>query len=300
MQKRSRHKSLLSEMWRNRSGYLFILPFYTIFLIFMLFPVLYSLYLSFCKTMGGIGKSPFIGLTNYINLLKDTQFITAVQNTTKFVIIQVPLMLALALFLALILNSKRLYFRNFFRSAIFLPSVMSLVVAALAFSMILNEDMGLLNMMLGFFGIPAQDWLYDPKLAFWAIMAIVTWRWTGYNAVIMLAGLQNIDENLYEAAKIDGAGPLQILRYIIIPLLWPIIFFCLIVGTIGVFQLFDEPMILTQGGPINRTLSISLYLYKTAFKKLRFGYGSAIAYFLVIILVIVTAINFKLFGKKYQ
>lgn len=293
----ARHeKTLLRRMWDNRMAYLFISPFYIMFVAFMLIPIVLSLYLSLTD-LRGMGKMNFIGLANYKALLEDPVYLTAVKNTLVFTVIQVPIMVCLALILALMLNSKNLKLRNFFRSIVFLPSVMSLAVAALAFSMILNRDIGLLNILLRALGLPVRDWLNDPRLAFWSIMGVVTWRWTGYNAVILLSGLQNIDDELYEAARIDGANLFQQFRYITVPLLWPIIFFCIMLGTIGVFQLFEEPMILTKGGPVNSTLSIAMYQYNQAFGRFRFGYGSAVAYSLVIMLTILSFINSKLFSR---
>ncbi|HHV62145.1 MAG TPA: sugar ABC transporter permease [Firmicutes bacterium] len=291
-----KNKRLLwREVRRNKVAYLFISPFYIMFLLFMVLPVVYSFYLSLTDVQG-IGMVKWVGLRNYINLFQDERFLQAIKNTSLFAVVQIPIMLTLAVILALILNSKRVFLRNLFRSVYFLPVVMSLAVAALAFSMILNKDIGLLNLVLSRMGFSPRDWLNDPDLALWSIVGLVTWRWTGYNMVIILAGLQNIPQELLEAAQIDGAGPWQRLRHITLPLIWPVVFFCLILSMIGAYQLFEEPMILTKGGPMDRTLTIVLYLYQTGFQKFQFGYASAIAYSLVIILLVVSGLQMKLSG----
>jgi lactose/L-arabinose transport system permease protein len=291
-------KKVLKEIKRNKAPYLFISPFYIMFLAFMVIPIFYSFYLSLTE-LRGVRPPNFIGFTNYANLLQDTRFWTALRNTSVFAAVQIPLMMSIAITLALILNSPGIRFRNFFRSMYFLPVVMSLVVAALSFSMILSVDIGLLNLLLKRIGLTSHDWLNDPDLALPSIIVLATWRWTGYNIVILLAGLQNIPLELYEAAKIDGAGMLQRVRYVTLPLLRPIIFFCVMMSIIGSYQLFEEPYILTnKGGPMDRTLTIVLYLFETGFQKYRLGYASAIAYSLVLVIFIVSALQMKFFWRR--
>ncbi len=290
--------TLLRRMWKARAAYVFISPFYLMFLAFTVFPIGYSFYLSLTKPLEGVNN--FVGLANYANIIRDPRFWRALHNNVMVVIVQVPVMLTLATVLATALNSKVLPFRKFFRTAYFLPVVMSLVVSALSFSMILNRDIGLLNLVLRKLGLATRDWLNDANLSLLSIMAIMTWRWTGYNMVIILAGLQNIPRDLLEAAEIDGASSFQRFWHLTLPLLWPVIFFCLVVSVIGSFQLFEEPSVLTMntGAPMDTTLTLALYLYQQAFMTYRLGYGSAIAYCMVIIMVVASVLQLRFLGGQ--
>jgi len=293
----SKLKGAVKAINRYKMPYLFISPFYIMFTVFMVFPIFYSFYLSLTN-LRGVAKPAFIGLRNYANLLNDVRFWTALKNTSIFAVVQIPIMIGLAIILALILNSSWVKFRNFFRSVYFLPVVMSLAVAALAFSMILNIDIGLLNLLLERLGLGKYDWLNNPKLAMPSIIVLTTWRWTGYNVVILIAGLQNISPELYEMAKIDGAGPLRRIWNITLPLLGPVILFCVMFSVIGSYQLFEEPYILTRGGPADATLTIVFYLFQIGFQRFQLGYASSIAYSLVVIIFVLSILQMRYFGRR--
>ncbi|GEN54699.1 carbohydrate ABC transporter permease [Halobacillus faecis] len=275
--------------------YLFILPAVTFFLIFTVYPVISSLLLSF-QTRAGSGYE-FVGLDNYIRLFQDTLFYKALGNTFLILLIQVPIQLFLAVVIAVALNSQLVKMKSFFRIAFFMPAITALVASSIIFMIILDENYGLANYVLSLFGIEAIAWLSDPFWAKVALMAAITWRWTGYNMVIFLAGLQNIPGSLYEAAEMDGAGKVRQFFYITVPQLKPIFLFTFVLSTIGTLQLFDEPYILTQGGPNNATLTITLYLYQNGFRYFDFGYASAIAYVLVLIIGVLSWAQMKWAGE---
>lgn len=279
-------------------GWSFITIASVLICLFYFYPMVQALIMSF---QSGTGTNlTFTGLDNYARLLKDPTFITAVKNTVIYLIIQVPVMILLALFLSVILNDKRLKFKGFFRTAIFLPCVTSLVAYSVIFKYLFGVD-GIINMMLmklAFIAEPIQ-WLTDPFWAKITIVIAITWRWTGYNMIFYLSSLQNIDHSIYEAAKIDGASSVQQFFKITIPMLKPIILFTSITSTIGTLQLFDEVMNITKGGPGNSTMTISQYIYNLSFKYTPdFGYAATVSYAIVIMIVIFSIIQFKVAGEK--
>ena len=275
----------------KRAPYLFIAPAVLLFAVFMIYPIISSLLLSFQVREGG--DFVFAGLENYGRLFQDRLFYKALLNTFIILIAQVPIMLVLALFLAVLLNSGLGRLTGVFRVAFFLPAVTSLVAASIVFLILLNQDFGLVNYLLGLVGIDPLPWLNN---GFWAkvsIILITTWRWTGYNMVIYLAGLQGIPEELYEAAAVDGAGTWRKFISITIPQLRPVILFTVVLSTIGTLQLFDEPYVLTEGGPNNATLTIVMYLYQNGFQFFDFGYASAVAYVLVVLIAALSYLQIR-------
>ncbi|MGH4120309.1 carbohydrate ABC transporter permease [Clostridium sp.] len=293
-----KNKKSLSKAQRKMSaiGWLFISVAVVIFLIFILYPVLNSFFLSFQSVKGLVQK--FAGLDNYKRMFKDVLFRKALGNTFIYLIVQVPIMLTLAMFLATLLNSKKLRFKTFFRTAIFLPCVTSLVAYSVLFKMLFAPN-GIINYALTslkIINVPIQ-WLSDPTLAKIVIILALLWRWTGYNMIFYLAALQNVPSETYEAAEIDGANGLEKFFYITIPQLKPIILFTTIMSTIGTLQIFDEPMNLTAGGPGNATLSITQYIYNQSFVYApNFGYAATLSYVVVFIVAILALIQIKLAG----
>ncbi|MGD7009589.1 carbohydrate ABC transporter permease [Metabacillus sp. 84] len=275
--------------------YWFLAPALILFIIFTVYPVIASFILSFQKFEAG--AYVFNGLNNYIRLFNDEIFWTALKNTFIIFIFQVPVMLLLALILAGALNSQLLKLKGFFRVSFFLPAVTSLVAYSILFSIMLQEE-GIINNALSYLGIAAVPWLTD---GFWAKASIIlamTWRWTGYNMVIFLAALQNIPEEIYEAASLDGSGKIRQFFYITIPQLKPVILFAGTLSTIGTLQLFDEPFNLTNGGPADATMTLGLYIYENGFEYFQFGYASAIAYVVVVLVAVLTFIQFKVAGDR--
>ena len=275
--------------------YYFVAPAVIVFSCFMIYPMIRSLILSFQTFDAGVYT--FAGLSNYKTLLQDPIFWQSLKNTFIYLIIQVPLMIILSLGLAVLLDQKFLRGRSFFRMATFLPSITALVAYALIFKLLFNTEYGIINYLLGFIGIDPVDWLNTTWGARTAIVTGITWRWTGYNMIIMIAGLQAIPESLYESAEIDGATAWDKFRYITVPMMKSIILFVSITSTIGTLHLFDESLILTNGGPDNATITIGHYLYNTGFRYFKFGYAAAISYVLVIIIAVLSVIQFKLSGE---
>ncbi len=243
------------------------------------------------------GEYSFTGLSNYKRLLEDDIFWTALGNTGIILIIQVPVMILLALVLANALNSQLLKLRGLFRVSFFLPAVTSLVAYSILFSIILQDE-GIMNTLLGFIGIDPIQWLGDPFWAKVSIIVAMTWRWTGYNMVIFLAALQSLSHEVYEAADLDGANRFQKFFHVTVPQLKPVILFATILSTIGTLQLFDEPFNLTKGGPADSTMTLGLYIYQNGFEYFDFGYASAVAYVVVLLVGVLTFFQFKFTGDK--
>jgi len=281
---------------RRRPGYWFVLPAVGLFAIFFLYPLLSSLWQSFFSTTGG--ESTWVGGAQYLRLFHDPLVAKSLFNVGLILVIQVPLMVCTALGLAYLLNQSWLRFRTGFRAMHFLPAVTTLVAYSLVFRVMLATDGGAVNQLLAMVGMSPVDWLNSEAWSRVALIASITWRWTGYNMVIILAGLQGIPAELYEAARIDGAGRWAIFTKIVIPQLRPVILFSSITSTIGALQLFDENFILTGGGPNNATLTPVLYLYKVGFQQFDFGYASAIAWLLVAIIAVVSVVQFAIMKEK--
>ncbi|OUS69792.1 lactose ABC transporter permease [Paenibacillus sp. MY03] len=266
--------------------------------LFYFYPMIQALIMSF---QSGTGTNlDFVGIDNYKRLLSDSTFITALKNTFLYLIIQVPIMILLAMFISVLLNDKNLKLKGFFRTAIFLPAVTSLVAYSVIFKYLFGPD-GLINTMLLKLHIVNApiEWITDPFWAKITIIIAITWRWTGYNMIFYLSALQNIDSSIYEAARIDGASAFRQFRSITVPLLKPIILFTSITSTIGTLQLFDEVMNITKGGPGNATMTLSQYIYNLSFKYTPdFGYAATVSYAIVILIVIFSVLQFKLAGDK--
>jgi ABC-type sugar transport system permease subunit len=286
--------------WQRRlAPYLFISPFFIGYAVFFLYPVLWALYLSFFQQVG-IGSEPkFIGLQNYINLLSDDTFLKALANTTYYAAGSILCIVPLALLLAVVLFMRNLHGREFFRLFFFSPNITSGVVVGIIFGLVFSAEYGLINnFILKPLGLPAVRWLQDAEWVMPAIIILGIWRFTGINALYFMAGLQNISEEVREAAMIDGANRWQVFQHITLPLLRPVMVFVLTFAIIGSYNLFAEPSILVggQGGPNNAGLFMTMYLYLTGFRFMQFGYASAIGYALAIIILVLTLIQLRVMG----
>lgn len=287
-----------SWWWRNQRAiapYLFISPFFILFLIFGVYPILYSFWLSFFKGFGFGGKT-FFGLGNYAHLLGDPRYRKAVLNTTYYALGSVFILSPLALLLALAVNSAFVRWKSLYKTAYFFPVITSAVVITIIFSRVLDTKFGLLNAFLNWFGIPDVDWLKDPKWVMPSFILMGIWTWTGINMLYWIAGLNGISKELYEAAKTDGAGRWQSFWHITLPLLRPVTLFVVIQAIVGSYNLFAQPLLLTNGGPSDASLTITLYMYNQGFVYFNVGYASAIAYSMVALLLALSLINIKLFG----
>jgi lactose/L-arabinose transport system permease protein len=274
-------------------GWVFVAPASLLIFVLSFYPMLQALVLSL---QSGLGNNlRFTGLHNYARLFEDATFLASVKNVFFYFIIQVPLMLFLALVLASILNQPKLKFKGIFRTLVFLPCATALVSSAMIFRSFFAVD-GIVNFFLLKAHLLAApiSWLSHPVWAKFIIILVITWRWTGYNTIFYLAGLQNIDSSVYEAADIDGASPAQQFVKITLPLLRPVILLTTIMSTNGTLQLFDEVKNLTNGGPGTSTITISQYIYNLSFVyNPQFGYASAVSYAILIMVAVLSFVQMK-------
>jgi ABC-type sugar transport system permease subunit len=289
----------LDRWWRRAAPYVFVSPFYVIFLAFGLLPIVFSLVVSLYDWRGTAPAS-FVGAANYQLLLRDPGFFKALWNTVFIWVGSVPPMIVLALVFAVLLNSQRVRFRGFFRTIYFLPVVTSLVITGLIFSFLFNSSFGLTNRLLEALGIAPFSMLTDPTWMKPVLILALLWRWTGNDMVIMLAGLQSIPADLYEAARVDGASGPQLFWHITVPLMRPVILFDAIISTIGTFNLFAEPFVLfgQDGGMGQAGLVTGTLLYQNAFVYFKFGYGAALAWVLALIVFVLSMIQLKLGSRE--
>ena len=294
-------KSRWGEVVKNRWAYLFISPFFILFAIFGLFPIVYSFFLSFHE-WNGIRPMSFVGLENYTFLFGPggKVFWQSVLNGVILFVMYVPIMTVLALVLAVILNSQKVRFFRVFRTLIFLPWVTSMIAAGFAFQLLLANDGGLFNTLLNSIGLASVPWLENVAAARASLCILIMWGWLGYNMVLMLTGLQTIPAELSEAARIDGANAIKTFFYITVPLMRPIILFSVTLSTIGSFGLFNEVMALTGGGPQRATLTPLIHIYNIAFTDFKFGRASAQAYVYFALILVLTLTQFRYFGRERE
>lgn len=290
----------MEKKWNKSTiaGWQFVLWPSLIIMLFSFYPMIQSLLLSFQSGKGTVYS--FVGLKNYVRLFSDPMFRQAVFNTLLYLIIQVPIMLFLGLIIAYFLNMPGLRFKGFYRTAIFLPCVTSLVSYAVLFKSIFSVD-GVLNRLLMSIHLVSEPvgWLTDPLWARVVIILAITWRWTGYNMIFYLSAMQNIDPSVYEAASIDGASKTRQFFSITTPMLKPIILFTAIISTNGTLQLFDEVVNITNGGPGNSTMTISNYIYNLSFVYTpNFGYAATVSYAIVIMVAVLAFLQLKVGGEK--
>ncbi len=288
---------------RLSAAYFFLAPAMITIFIFFLLPVIAALLMSFTDfdiySLGNIGYAQFVGLKNYIDIFNDPLFWISLKNTFYFVIVGGPLSIAVSLAAALLISSKLIRFKSFFRLVYFIPVVTTLVAVSVLWRFIYHPKFGILNYLLGFIGIHGIDWLGNPQWAMPAIILMAIWKNFGYNMIIFIAGLQNIPEDLYEAASLEGASSWNQFKNITLPMLAPTTLFVGIITMIGYFQLFAEPYIMTQGGPLNSTLSIVLYMYQEGFRWWNMGYSAALAFILFFIILIVSLIQLRIQKESY-
>lgn len=292
----SRRGRLRSAVWRHRWPYLFIAPFFLLFAVFFLYPIVFSFWLSLHDTRG-LGQTRFVGLGNFVLLLRDQFFWGSMLNAVVLFFIYVPLMTGLAVVLASVLNAGFLRLQGMWRMLIFLPHVTSMVAAGYTFRLLLDREAGYVNTALSAVGVSPIPWLDD---AFWARISVgilMIWAWLGYNTVIMLAGLQTIPRELVEAAKVDGADELRALMKVTVPLLKPVIVFAVTLSIIGTFSLFAEPFVLTRGGPARATETPVMQIFSTTFEEVKYGYAAAMAFVYFAVVVVVTMVQFVFISR---
>ena len=279
----------------ERAAWWFIAPAMLVIGVFFFLPVVGAFAMSLTDfdiyALANLGNLRFVGVRNYLQLLETPLFWKALGNTLYFVVLGVPLSIAASLGTALLLHAKLARFKPFFRTALFAPVVTTLVAVAVIWRYLFHTRYGFLNYALGSLGIPPVDWLGDPHWAMPAIIVLAVWKNFGYNMIILLAGLQSIPEELYEAARIDGASLWRQFRYVTVPMLAPTLLMVSILTIAGYFQLFAEPYVMTQGGPLQSTVSVLYFMYEEGFKWWNLGSASAVAFVLALLMFGVTALQ---------
>ncbi len=280
------------------NGWMFVSLAVGLIALMTIYPIIKSLWLSLHSGRGVV--THFVGFDNVVRLFYDPVFKKSLVNTLVFLAIQVPIMIILSLSISSCLNASNLRFRSWYRLAIFLPCVTSLVAYSILFKSMFAFD-GVVNASLLWIGIISDPipWLSDPFWSKVTIISAITWRWTGYNMIFYLAAMQNIDRSIYEAARIDGVSPVRQFLFITVPLLKPVILFTCIMSTIGTLQLFDEVVNITNGGPANSTLTLSMYIYNLSFKFVpNFGYAATVSYVIVVFAAVLAFLQFKVAKDK--
>ena len=280
----------------SRAALLFITPALAMIGIFFIVPVVGALVLSITDfdlySIGDVGNTRIVGMRNYNALVQSPLFWRALGNTLYFSLVGGPLTIAVALGAALLLNAKLARFKAFFRTIYFAPVVTTIVAVAVVWKYVYHARVGLLNRILDMIGIAGPDWLGDPRWAMPALILLAVWRGFGYATVIFLAGLQNIPEELYEAARIDGAGEWSQFRHVTVPQLGPTFVFVGIITAIGFLQVFAEPYVMTpDGGPLNSTLTIVMLMYREGFRWWNMGYAAAVAFILFALVIAATLVH---------
>ena len=297
----SRRPGQRSGRREARAAWILAIPFCLLFLTFTAWPVIQSFFMSFTDTKARDLRNPFavqfIGLDNYTRALSDPIFRRAALNTAYFVVVCMPLTILIALAAAVALDKGIQRFRSVFRLGFYTPVITSIVAVAVVWRFLLQDPGGLINTVLGWFGIDGPNWLGDPKWAMPAIIMMTAWRTFGTAMIIFLAGLQAVPPELHEAAAIDGAGVWRRFRHVTLPLLRPTILFVMVTTSIGYLQIFEEPFVMTKGGPLNSTMTVSYYTYN------QFGYGNyglaaSMSYLIFVVIAIVTAIQFRLLRER--
>jgi multiple sugar transport system permease protein len=294
--------SLAAERQESRAAWLFLAPALALIIVFFFVPVIVGFVISLTDfdiyAIGTPETARFVGIENYIRTLTSHEFWNALKNTLYFVMVGGPLSVAVSLGAALLLNARLVRFRSFFRTIYFAPVVTTIVAVAIVWRYLYHPHYGLLNYCLGAVGIAPIDWLGNPAWAMPAIILLAVWKNFGYNMLIFVAGLQSIPEDLYEAAGVDGAGPWRQFLHITLPGLTPTFLFVGVTTMIAYFQLFAEPYVMTQGGPLRSTTSVVLLMYEQGFRWWRMGIASSMAFILLAITLIGTLIQTRLQGDR--
>jgi multiple sugar transport system permease protein len=288
--------------WRQALiAWSFALPFLILFAVFMVIPIIAAAVTSFTDLTSRDIRNPFsvdfIGVENYVNVLTDPKFHKAAGNTVVYVLVGVPLTMALGLLAAVGLNQGVVKLRTLFRVGYYLPVVTSIVAVAVVWRLLLGTDTGLINGLLSTIGVDGPGWLTDERYALWSVMAMAIWRGLGFLMIIFLAGLQTIPKDLYEAAEVDGAGRLQRFWGITVPLMRPTLLFGAVITVIGWVQFFEEVFVMTQGGPLDATLSVAFQAY-SQFSFGNYAYTASMAFILFIAIGMLTFIQFRVFRPE--
>ncbi len=298
---RSRSSRSGGARLEERAGWLLTLPFLLLFLVFTAWPVIQSVFFSFTDIRNKDLRTPFavdfVWFEQYAKAFADPVFQQAAFNTIYFVVVGVPLTIIVALAAAIALNNGISRFRAFFRLGFYTPVITSIVAVAVVWRFLLHPDSGLVNTVLGWIGIDGPNWLGSTTWAMPSLIAMAVWRNFGTGMIIFLAGLQAVPTQLLEAASIDGAGAWQRFRNVVLPIIRPTVLFVMVTTTIGYLQFFEEPFVMTKGGPLNSTISASMYTYQQ-FSFGNYGFAAALSYLIFVVIAIITAVQFKFLSEK--
>ncbi len=291
-----KHESIGRRLRLDLTGWAFVTPNVVGFVVFVGIPMVAGLVISFSQ-WDMLTSPKWIGISNYIRMVQDPLMWLSLRNTLYYAVLTIPGTIIVSLALAIAVNRVGLMFKTY-RLFFFIPVVSSTVAISLMWKWVYNDQFGLLNWLLGLFGLPQVGWLTNPAISMISVAIVAIWKSMGYYMVLFLAGLQGIPAHLYEAARIDGAGAWRQFWNITLPLLSPTMFFVLIISVIGSFQVFDQVYVMTQGGPGNSTLVYNYYLWQNAFQYFKMGYASALAYGLFVLIFVVTLIQVKVLNKR--
>lgn len=291
-----------NNLMKKLMPYTFIFPALLLLILFSIIPIIISLVISFTNLditgLGNWGAVKFIGLSNFINLFHDSLFLQAVGNTLFYVVIGVPAVIALSLAIAIMINFGQNRFFKLMRLVFYTPSITNTVAVAVVWTFMYNPSTGLINNILNQIGLGSVGWLTDQNVAKIALIILAVWKAIGLNMLIFLAALQGIPKDLYEAAELDGASWWQQTIHITIPSLKFSIFFVSVTTLIGWFQFFDEPFVMTKGGPLGSTNSVALFVYQNGFQQSNFGYAASASFVMFAAIILATLIQFKLQNKQ--
>ncbi|MGO4936336.1 carbohydrate ABC transporter permease [Fundicoccus sp. Sow4_H7] len=293
-------------MKHKYAPYLFIAPAFILLIMFSLVPIVISLVISFTDmNLAGLAdysRINFIGSENYTNIINDPVFLTSIKNTLYYAIIGVPLVLMLSMALAIFINMGNNRYFSLMRLVFYSPSITNIVAVAIVWNFIFNpnQSIGLLNQLLGYVGVGPIGWLTDPNISKLSLIVLAVWKGIGINMLIFSAALQNIPDTIYEAADLDGANKWQQIRHITIPQLKFSTFFVLVTTIIGWLQFFEEPFIMTEGGPLNSTMSVSLFIYRNGFQLNRFGYAAAGSLLLFVVIIGATIVQMRIQNRSKE
>ena len=292
----------MKQFLNKNTPYLFISPALFLLLLFSLLPILLAFVISFTDIdlvgLADYSKINFVGVDNYVNIMQDPVFLKSIFNTLFYVIIGVPLVIVCSLGIALMINFSQAKIFQFFRLIFYNPSITNVVAVAVVWSYLYNPRFGLLNYLLSFLDLGPVPWLQDPTIAKLSLIILAVWRAIGVNMIIFLAALQGIPREYYEAASLDGANSRQQLFKITVPMLRFAIFFVTVTTMIGWLQFFEEPFVMTEGGPLDSTNSVALFIYQNGFQLSKFGYAAAGSFILFIAIIIITIIQFRIQRKN--
>ncbi|MGP4070062.1 carbohydrate ABC transporter permease [Halobacillus sp. B29] len=283
--------------FKNRHPYMFIAPAVILLSLFSLIPILIAFVISFTdmnlKGLADWSNISFIGFENYKDLFSDSTFLQSIYNTLFYVVIGVPLVIICSLSIALLLNYGTSWLFNTFRAVFYMPSITNIIAVAVIWGYLYNTEYGLFNYLLSVLSLESVPWLEDPTIAKISLILLAVWKGIGINMIIFLAALQGIPKSYYEAAEMDGANRFQVLFNVTLPLLRYATFFVTVTTLIGWMQFFEEPFVMTDGGPLDGTISIALFIYKEGFQFSEFGYAAAGSFILFAMIILVTLVQFK-------